>query len=68
LGPAFNVASGWNWGLPPFVGGEPQVGREPDGSGGFFHVYVLTPLGGAALASQFFVRVLEPQAEERIQT
>ena len=32
----------------------------PDRVGGFFHVYVLAPLIGGALASQFFVRVLEP--------
>jgi glycerol uptake facilitator protein len=32
----------------------------PDRVGGFFHVYVLAPLLGGALASQFFVRVLEP--------
>jgi glycerol uptake facilitator protein len=32
----------------------------PDRAGGFFHVYVLAPLMGGALASQFFVRVLEP--------
>lgn len=32
----------------------------PDRVGGFFHVYVLAPLIGGALAAQFFVRVLEP--------
>jgi glycerol uptake facilitator protein len=32
----------------------------PDQVGGFFHVYVLAPLIGGALASQFFVRILEP--------
>jgi glycerol uptake facilitator protein len=32
----------------------------PDRVGGFFHVYVLAPLIGGVLASQFFVRVLEP--------
>ncbi|MBI5725808.1 MAG: aquaporin family protein [Planctomycetes bacterium] len=32
----------------------------PDRVGGFFHVYVLAPLIGGALASQFFVRILEP--------
>jgi glycerol uptake facilitator protein len=32
----------------------------PDRVGGFFHVYVLSPLLGGVLASQFFVRVLEP--------
>jgi glycerol uptake facilitator protein len=32
----------------------------PDRAGGFIHVYVLAPLIGGALASQFFVRVLEP--------
>ena len=32
----------------------------PDHVGGFFHVYVLAPLVGGILASQFFVRVLEP--------
>ncbi len=40
----------------------------PDRSGGFLFVYVLAPLGAAALASQVFVRVLEPQAKERIQS
>ena len=37
----------------------------PDQSGGFFWVYVLAPLAGGALASQFFVRVLEPQSARR---
>jgi glycerol uptake facilitator protein len=32
----------------------------PDRVGGFLHVYVLAPLLGGALASLFFVRVLEP--------
>jgi glycerol uptake facilitator protein len=32
----------------------------PDRVGGFFHVYVLAPLMGGALASQVFVRILEP--------
>jgi len=32
----------------------------PDRVGGFFHVYVLAPLIGGVLASQFFVRILEP--------
>jgi len=32
----------------------------PDKVGGFFHVYVLAPLLGGAVASLFFVRVLEP--------
>ena len=32
----------------------------PDRVGGFFHVYVLSPLLGGAVASLFFVRVLEP--------
>jgi glycerol uptake facilitator protein len=32
----------------------------PDRVGGFFYVYVLAPLVGGVLASQFFVRVLEP--------
>lgn len=32
----------------------------PDQVGGFFHVYVLAPLLGGGLASQFFVRILEP--------
>jgi len=32
----------------------------PDRVGGFFHVYVLSPLLGGALASLFFVRILEP--------
>ena len=32
----------------------------PDQMGGFFHVYVLSPLSGGILASLFFVRVLEP--------
>lgn len=32
----------------------------PDCVGGFLHVYVLAPLAGGALASLFFVRLLEP--------
>jgi glycerol uptake facilitator protein len=32
----------------------------PDRVGGFFHVYIFAPLLGGILASQFFVRVLEP--------
>jgi glycerol uptake facilitator protein len=32
----------------------------PDRVGGFLHVYVLAPLLGGAIASIFFVRVLEP--------
>jgi len=32
----------------------------PDHVGGFLHVYVLAPLLGGAVASQVFVRVLEP--------
>jgi glycerol uptake facilitator protein len=32
----------------------------PDRVGGFLHVYVLAPLFGGFLASQFFVRILEP--------
>ncbi len=32
----------------------------PDRVGGFFHVYILAPLVGGVLASQFFVRILEP--------
>ncbi|MCX5653906.1 MAG: aquaporin family protein [Planctomycetota bacterium] len=36
----------------------------PDNVGGFFHVYVLAPLIGGVLASQFFVRVLEPAMKE----
>jgi glycerol uptake facilitator protein len=32
----------------------------PDRVGGFFHVYVLAPLLGGVLASQFFARVLGP--------
>lgn len=35
----------------------------PDRVGGFLYVYVLAPLAGGALASQLFVRVLEPQAK-----
>ncbi len=37
----------------------------PDRVGGFFHVYVLAPCLGAAVASQMFVHVLEPQARRR---
>lgn len=32
----------------------------PDQSGGFFWVYILAPFAGGALASLFFVKVLEP--------
>jgi glycerol uptake facilitator protein len=32
----------------------------PDHSGGFFFVYILSPVLGGALASWFFVKVLEP--------
>lgn len=32
----------------------------PDKSGGFFFVYILSPIMGGALASAFFVKVLEP--------
>lgn len=32
----------------------------PDRVGGFFHVYVLAPLLGGVVASQFFLRILEP--------
>jgi glycerol uptake facilitator protein len=38
----------------------------PDRLGGFIYVYVFAPLAGGALASQLFVRVLEPQAKKRI--
>jgi glycerol uptake facilitator protein len=40
----------------------------PDSAGGFIYVYVFAPLAGGALASQFFVRVLEPQAKKKIKT
>jgi glycerol uptake facilitator protein len=36
----------------------------PDRIGGFFWVYVLAPLVGGAVASQIFVRLLEPQAKK----
>ena len=36
-------------------------------AGGFFHVYVLGPLLGGAIASQLFVHILEPQAKRRVQ-
>jgi glycerol uptake facilitator protein len=49
LGPRL-VAWAFGWGQAAF----------PDHVGGFFHVYVLAPLAGGALASLFFVRVLEP--------
>jgi glycerol uptake facilitator protein len=32
----------------------------PDRVGGFFHVYVLSPVCGAVAAARFFVRVIEP--------
>jgi glycerol uptake facilitator protein len=32
----------------------------PDQNGGFFFVYILAPLFGGAIASGFFVRVIEP--------
>lgn len=37
-----------------------QEAAFPDHVGGFFHVYVLAPLLGAAAAAVFFVRVLSP--------
>jgi len=37
----------------------------PDRIGGFIFVYVLAPMAGGALASQLFVRILEPQAKKR---
>jgi glycerol uptake facilitator protein len=40
----------------------------PDRVGGFFHVYVLAPLLGGVLASQFFVHVLEPGMKGRSNT
>jgi glycerol uptake facilitator protein len=49
LGPRL-VAWVMGWGAAAF----------PDRVGGFFHVYVLAPLIGGAVASLFFVRVLEP--------
>jgi glycerol uptake facilitator protein len=49
LGPRL-VAWQLGWGAAAF----------PDHVGGFFHVYVLAPLMGGALASQVFVRILEP--------
>ena len=49
LGPRM-VAWTMGWGRAAF----------PDRVGGFLHVYVLGPLIGGVLASQFFVRVLEP--------
>jgi glycerol uptake facilitator protein len=32
----------------------------PDRVGGFFHVYILSPLIGGSVASIFFIHVLEP--------
>lgn len=32
----------------------------PDHIGGFFWVYILSPIAGGSLASLFFVHVLEP--------
>jgi len=32
----------------------------PDRAGGFFYVYVLSPVLGALVAARFFVRVVEP--------
>jgi hypothetical protein len=40
----------------------------PDRVGGFIHVYVTAPLAGAAVASQVFTRLLEPQALNRSTT
>lgn len=37
-----------------------QDAAFPDHVGGFFHVYVLSPLVGGALAALFFVRILSP--------
>ncbi len=37
-----------------------QDAAFPDHVGGFFHVYVLSPLLGGALAAIFFVRILSP--------
>lgn len=37
----------------------------PDRMGGFFWVYVFAPLEGAAIAAQFFLRVLEPLAKRQ---
>lgn len=36
------------------------VAAFPDQSGGFFFVYILAPIVGGILASQFFVRLIEP--------
>jgi len=33
----------------------------PDHLGGFFLVYILSPLAGGTMASLFFVKVIEPQ-------
>lgn len=49
LGPRL-VAWMMGWGQAAF----------PDQVGGFFHVYVFAPVVGGCVASQFFVRVLEP--------
>ena len=32
----------------------------PDQSGGFFFIYILSPVAGGILASLFFVKILEP--------
>lgn len=39
----------------------------PDKSGGFFWVYILSPMVGGALASAFFVKVLEPSMKKTTQ-
>jgi glycerol uptake facilitator protein len=38
----------------------------PDRVGGFFYVYVLSPVLGAVAAARFFVRVLEPAMREPV--
>ncbi len=40
----------------------------PDRVGGFFYVYVLAPLLGGVVASQFFVRILEPAMKGQSKT
>ncbi len=49
LGPRL-VAWLMGWGAAAF----------PDRMGGFFHVYVLSPVVGAVAAARFFVRIVEP--------
>lgn len=38
----------------------------PDRNGGFFWVYILAPVVGAAIAAAFFARVLDPLLRAKI--